>query len=303
MSNFKPHLCCDGNLDKVKFPAITMTKIDGVRMLNINGNSVGRSLKQFDNRALTKKYSKEEYSGFDGELIAGYDPKKKLLCNLTTSLVNTIEGGDESTWFVFDFLRGDVIHLPYETRWKLLNDYVAEKGLNSQNIYVVPYRIANDKEEVESNYQEWLKEGYEGLIGRSCIGKHKNGRATEKEASYFRLKPSSDKEAIVLELTEAMQNLNQAKVNELGHTERSSHKENKIGKGMVGSLICKDVATGNTITVGAGKMEHSDREHYWNNPSEIIGKFIKYESMDTGVKDKPRFPRFVSMRSETDMSE
>ena len=121
--------------------------------------------------------------------------------------------------------------------------------------------------------------------------------------TYTRAKPQSDKEAYVIGLVEAMENLNEAKINELGHSERSSHKENKVGKGMVGMLQCKDLTTGMLIDVGAGKMTHPEREYYWNNPEEIIGKYIKYKSMDVGVKDKPRFARYMSIRAETDMSE
>lgn len=50
-------------------------------------------------------------------------------------------------------------------------------------------------------------------------------------------------------------------------------------------------------------MTHEERTHYWNNPDEIIGQYVKYRSMDTGVKDKPRFARFMSIRAESDISE
>jgi len=129
------------------------------------------------------------------------------------------------------------------------------------------------------------------------------GRATVNEGSYLRLKPSSDKEALVISLVEAMENLNEAKVNELGHTERSSHKENKVGKGMVGMLQCEDLTTGMLIDVGAGKMTHEEREYYWKNPSEIVGKLVKYRSMDVGIKSAPRFARYICIRSEEDMSD
>ena len=41
MTQFKPHLACDADLTKLKFPLWAMRKIDGVRMLNIEGKAVG----------------------------------------------------------------------------------------------------------------------------------------------------------------------------------------------------------------------------------------------------------------------
>lgn len=301
---FKPFLCVDADLTKVKLPAIVMPKIDGVRVLNVGGNSVGRSLKPFDNVKICEKYSNPLFEGFDGELIAGNNPQAELLCNLTTSMVNTIKGDDDSTWYVFDYITDETKDLPYLQRYSMLKDKVAilnRKGYNF--ISVVPYELVLSVAEIESYYEKWLEEGYEGLIGRYAEGAYKYGRATAKESTYFRLKPSSDKEAIVVELIEAMKNENEAKVNELGLTERSSHKDNKSPKGMVGSMLCKDLSSGNIITVGKGKMTEEDATFYWNNPDKIVGKLIKYRSMDTGVKDKPRFPRWISMRSEIDMGE
>lgn len=300
---FKPTLACDADLDKVKFPTIIMTKIDGVRALNVDGKLVGRSLKPFKNKKLTEKYSKPIYSGMEGELIAGNDPEAELLCNKTTSVVNTINGDANCKWYVFDWSHPDHIEKPYIQRYYALRDYLLEHRHEMEDVILVPYFIVSDKETIVSQFNTWVEEGYEGAIIRDPHGMYKQGRVTVKEGSYLRMKPSSDKEAIVLDFVEAMQNNNETKVNELGLTERSSHQDNKTGKGIVGSFICKDVTTGDTITVGAGKLTHEEREQIWLTKEEYVGKILKYTSMDSGVKDKPRFPRWISWRSEEDMSE
>ena len=41
----KPFLCCDADINKIQFPVLVLPKIDGVRMLNVNGKATGRSLK------------------------------------------------------------------------------------------------------------------------------------------------------------------------------------------------------------------------------------------------------------------
>lgn len=295
---FKPFLCCDADLSKMKFPCLGFRKIDGVRMLNIDDKAVGRSLKPHANKHVTAKFSKPIYDGFDGEVTFGYIQGDSL-CRDTTSVLNTIEGTPEVVWNLFEYIPKHLQDKPYKERYNALERYWDDYP--DKHIKIVPYTVINSIEEAEAFYQESLDLGYEGAIFRDPEAPHKSGRCTAKEAAYVRMKPSSDKEAIVLRLEEAMENLNEAKVNELGHTERSSHKENKVGKGMVGMLVCRDVLSGQEINVGAGKMTHGERYYFWDNPEEIVGKFIKYKSMDSGVKDKPRFPRFMSIRAESDM--
>ena len=310
MSSFKPHKACDVNWDKLKFPAWAMYKIDGVRMLNVEGIAVGRSLKKFKNVAITSDYSRPIFTGFDGEATFQGQTTSPSLCRDTTSVVNTINGKSEISWNVFDFVNEDTENLPYSERYErarmLLADIFEYNDLDydiSPNVSVkmIPYEIVNSVKEAQEFYERALLLGFEGAIYRDPLAKHNNGRCTENESAYVLAKPSSDKEALVVSLVEAQENLNEAKTNELGYTERSSHKDNKVGKGMVGSFICKDVTTGNTITVGAGKATHKEREDFWNNPDTIIGKHIKYLSMDTGVKDAPRFARYICIRSEEDM--
>jgi len=300
MKKFKPHLACDGNFETMKFPKIAMRKIDGVRMLNVDGKALGRSLKPHANIHITNKFSEEMFSGMDGELVLTGQETSESLCRDTTSAVNRINGEPDVSWCVFDYVHPDIAHLPYKERLEKLTSRIGVD--QTQTIKIVPWSIVNSKEEAEEFYLRSLELGYEGAIFRDPNAKHKSGRCTEKEGAYLRMKPSSDKEALVLSLDEAMENLNEAKINELGLSERSSHKENKVGKGMLGALICRDVTTGMEITVGAGCMTHEERIHYWNNPQEIIGKYIKYKSMDVGVKEKPRFPRYMSIRAESDMS-
>lgn len=299
----KPHLACDADLDKLKFPVMGFAKLDGVRGLHIIGSMTGRSLKPHDNKWVTSKYSIPICEGFDGEFTFG-DVRGDSLCRDTTSVMSRINGEPDVAWNLFDWLSPSVIDLPYKERYDdLVTFYDANMGsMLSLNIFVIGYEMLYTVEEVVAFYERCLDEGYEGAILRDPAGLHKNGRATVRANAYLRMKPQSDKEALVLALAEAMENRNEAKVNELGRTERSSHKENLVGKGMIGMLVCKDLVTGMEIDVGAGKMTHEERTYYFNNPGEIVGKYIKYRSMDSGVKDKPRFPRYMSLRAESDMS-
>lgn len=298
----KPHLACDADIDKMKFPCWGMPKLDGVRMLNIDGNALARSLKPHECKFITEKYSNDLFAGFDGELTVG-DTAAEDVLNKTSSATRTIGWQGEIAWNLFDWIpTPEFGNYSYEDRYNYLVKYVNNlPEAVSHDIKVIPYTVINTKEGAIEFYEKCLDEGYEGAIFRNPKAKHKDGRCTVKEGAYLRMKPQSTKEAVVLSVYEAMENQNEAKVNELGRTERSSHKENLVPKGMLGGMIGKCLVTGLEINIGPGKMTHEQRKHCWLHQEEIIGKIITYKSMDKGVKDLPRFPRFIDFRSERDM--
>ena len=303
-TSFKPMKATDVvDTKDLKYPLIASPKIDGVYALVKDGKLLGRSLKPFKNRYITECLSDPAFEGFCGELCMiepdNLDVARQDLCRMTTSCVNTIEKEWKFIWLLFDYTHPDVIDLPYEERMLVLENYL--DILDHPLIEIIPYQTLETAEEVDEVYGKSLDAGFEGLVLRDPEGKWKNGRSTLKQQLFLRMKPQDDFEAIVMDAIEAMENQNEAKINELGYTERSSHKENKIGKGMVGSFKCIDLATGKEIVVGAGKLTHEERIKYWGEvPKNSI---IKYKAMTTGQKDLPRFPRFISFRSPEDLDE
>lgn len=298
----KPNRAINYVESKVRFPIGVMPKIDGVRAINANGKLTARTLKPLKNRYTTEFYSKPEYNGIDGELAAN-DEKHPDLCRLTSSAVNTKEGEPFTLWHAFDFIRKDVIHLPYKERWDALEQHLRlqwDAGLCG-TVRLVPLYIVDNVERLRALHAENVEKGYEGTILRSLSGHHKNGKSTVNEGLYLRIKDFEDAEALVVGIIEGEENLNEAQTNELGHTFRTSHKANKVPNGMVGALQCKKVPTGEDIVVSAGAMPHDLRRHYFLHPEEIVNQYITYKSFTHGVKDKPRFPTFKSVRSPEDM--
>ena len=292
----KPMLATDFEESKLKFPCIVQPKIDGVRALHLYGKPTisGRSLKQFANKLILPLFNLE---GIDGELTYGPITAPNL-CRVTTSVVNTLldDRATDLILYAFDYVTPETVHLTYQQRY----DKLFTLNL-PPNIKIVPSTIVNNLQELENFENQCLLDGYEGVIIRDPNGLYKNGRATVREGSYLRIKRFTQEDAVVLSITEAMENTNEAITNELGRTERSSHKENKIPKGMLGNLVCLDIKTQQQIIVGPGEMTHEDRIFYFNNPSELIGQTISYKFFPKGVKDKPRFPTFVSIRPSEDL--
>lgn len=317
-SAVKPMLATDWDESKVSFPVVGEPKVDGVRGLNMHGGLTGRSLKLFKNRFTTSFYSQEFFKGFDGELAAAEETHPDL-CRLTTSALGTITGEPFTLWWLFDYLNPLWSEDPgYWQRYQELKKAVA--GLQIREEYqpwagrlrVIPAKLINNIEDLNAFDEENLAAGFEGTIIRDPYGKYKHGRSTVREGGLLRIKQFIESEAIVEAIVEGRSNQNEAQVNELGLQFRSSHQENMVSNGLVGSLTCRALATvkdRNTvviekdqiITVSPGNMPHDLRKYYFENQHELLGKTIKFKFFPKGIKDKPRFPTFVTIRQAEDM--
>ena len=312
----KPMLATDFDESKLRFPCVAQPKLDGVRGLNLEGALTGRSLKSHANQFTTKKFSHPHFKGLDGELTVGpvTDP---ALCRTTTSAVTSIKGDPTVIWNVFDYITEDTIKLPYRHRYLALRSHLDElhdTGL-AADLSLVPSHVCTTLEQLLELEKRWLDAGFEGVIIRDPDGMYKEGRSSIKQGGLLRIKRFMEEDCTVLAVIEGQSNGNEAKKNELGRTERSSHQENMVPNGLVGTLLCrlhKDVFDANSgalllskdqeITVSAGSMSHADRKHYFENPDEVALKTIKMKFFPKGILDKPRFPTFNGFRSESDKS-
>lgn len=301
----KPMLASDWDASKLKkFPYIMQPKVDGVRGLNLGLGFTGRSLKRHKNIHVTNYFSQAAFRYLDGEVAAEHECNPAL-CRLTTSALNTIEGQPFVLWHLFDYVAPDTIHRPYAERFGALKrrywQIYQEQPEFAAHLRIIPFQYVNDLAEMERVHAAFIAQGYEGSIIRDPEGMYKNGRSTPTEGGLLRIKDFVEEEAIVIRLEEGQQNTNEAVINELGQTERSTHMANMVPNGMVGALHCMDMKTKKPIKVAAGSMPHSDRELYFSQPSLLLGKVIKYKTFLHGVKDKPRFPTFQCIRAESDI--
>ncbi len=228
------------------------------------------------------------------------------LCRDTASAVSRVEGEPVVWLHCFDLLSQFTLNLPYLQRYTALQELVKNLhdhyGADRARVEVIPFVWVQNKEQAQALYEEYLSQGYEGLILRNPNGLHKDGRCTQNEASYIRLKPTGDAEAVVVRIEEGETNLNEAKTNELGQTERSTHKENMHPSGMVGRLWCT-INGGPEFKVSPGCLTHNERKYYFENPCDILQKVIKFKFFNHGAKDAYRMARFHSFRIPTDIGE
>ena len=320
----KPQLAVDvaEGFAGMRFPVWGFVKVDGVRGCHVTGKFTGRSLEDMANTALVERFSHEIFTGFDGELtVNGYrrnsdlpehlaapdkpGDKPKTLCSITTGITSRgkLRKGEEILptnviWNLFDYLHPDVIELTYEERYNALRSHIVSRDLD--DVALLSYTVIENAEQAAAFIEKCVDSGYEGAIFRDPTAKHKHGRATAKGNDFWRFKPASVKDCIITGFEEAMENQNEKTTNALGRSERSSHAENKVGKGMIGTFLATDKATGQPIRLGPGRSTHKQRIEWFANPDQIIGWSAEYVSLDTGVKDAPRQARFERRREKYD---
>lgn len=307
----KPHLLDDWQPDKLVFPMIGQPKVDGVRALNLTGKLTARSLKPFKNKYLTSRFSHSALIGFDGEMAAERETHPDL-CRMTTSATGTILGEPYVLWWLFDYVTTETRDLRYVDRMDCLRETIMEvPDYLRAHLRVMPSIVLNNLAELEAYDDGNLEAGFEGTVLCGMDAAHKDGRAGKKLIKW-RIKRFVDFEFRVHTIIEGEANENEAQINELGHTFRSSHQENKVANGMVGAMlgtVLADVKDGDTILfpkgaevrVGAGCLTHDQRRHYFINQNEFMSLIHKAKFFPKGIKDKPRFPTWQTFRNAEDM--
>ena len=288
MTAFKPLLASPADLDNLHFPLLASPKLDGVRAIVKDGVVLSRSLKKIPNLHVQKLFGGLEH--FDGELIVG-SPTSKTCYTDTVSGVMRISGQPDVRFFVFDHIEHPM--KDYIERARHLTDCV------QQNWCYVPHTTVAGVDELLRHEAEMLLAGYEGLILRDPNGIYKFGRSTAKEGVLLKLKRFVDHDFEIVGFEERMHNGNEATTSELGRTKRSSHKENKTGRGDLGALVLK--YGGGTFNCGTG-FDDVTRARIWAHRTEYLGRWVKVKHFEIGAKDAPRHPVFLGFRDSRDMS-
>ena len=281
------------SIDKVKYPVLCTPKLDGIRCLIINGQAVSRKFKPIPNKYIRKKL-KGLPDNLDGELIT-YTNGIRDNFNIVSSKVMSEDGKPEFTYEVFDYVKNN-LNKPYIDRMFDLNILAVDINIINK---LIPVKICN-KEELLTYEKKCLNEGYEGIMLRTPDSPYKCGRSTPKEAYLLKLKRFEDSEAIIIGFEERMHNANEATKDAFGYIERSSHKDNLIPMGTLGSLRVKDIKTDKEFNIGTG-FDDVIRQLIWDNREKYLNQIIKYKHQPSGSDELPRFPVFLGFRDQRDM--
>jgi len=297
MALWKPMLADNKipTLDQIRFPVFVSPKLDGIRCTVQNGALYSRSLKLIPNKQVQEKF-RELPDGMDGELIVG-DPTNDPYRRTVSVVMSEDEPADDVFYYVFDKFSGN---LTFDARKDQLYRY--QEGFNFPGVRYVPHFLCHMRETLEMAEQEYLTQGFEGAMLNDPNGTYKQGRSTIKEGKLLKLKRFEDAEAKIVGFVEEQQNTNEAKTNELGRTERSSHKAGMVGKGTLGALEVVGVGAfdGMKFNIGGGFTQELKRQ-LWAQREELLGKLVVYKHFPIGNYDLPRMPIFKGLRDKRDL--
>lgn len=299
---FKPQLY--ESITKLKeplsFPKKGAVKLDGIRALGIDSAIRSRSLKLLPNVHAQAKFSGLNF--FDGEFIVG-PPNAPDVFNRTDSFIMSKARDDEMDhlkFYAFDYFEQP--ELPRHKRRDLLAQAVGNlPDYLRESVYTLPQFAVNCQADLDTAYANTLEDGYEGVMLYDDNAPYKFGRYTAKTQQGLKVKPFADDEGVIIAAEEAMQNDNEEFINEVGRTARSSHKDNKSGKGMIGKFLIRDLTTGKEFRISAGRMAHAERYRLWPLRESLVGLIVTYRHFTIGVKDNARHGRFLRFRNALEL--
>lgn len=278
------------------YPLGASIKLDGIRCLRVNGQTLSRSFKQIPNHYVQTQMI-HLIDGLDGELVTyNQDDTVRTFSEVQGDIMR-FDGEPNFKFEIFDYVSSD-LSKPYLTRIEELKSLT----LPSFCVLVLPTIIHNEVELLAFEDQALL-DGHEGVMTRRLNGEYKCGRATFKSQDLIKIKRFVDSEAIIVGLEEKLSNENEATKDELGHTKRSSAKAGLVPAGTLGNFLVRDIYDGREFGIGTGiGLNDILRKAIWDNQSQYLGKIVKYKYQEVGTKDNPRIPSFQGFRDPRDMS-
>lgn len=293
-------------LDQLKWPAWCSVKIDGIRAACEDGVLLSNTLKPLPNLFTQLRF--KDCHGLDGELVCGAPNDANCMQN-TSSAVMSKAGEPNVKYYVFDYWPDD--SAPYESRMLSVQQLIA--ALNNPHMIIVKQYLIHSLEEF-MGFEDWaLSEGYEGVMYRRAANKaekfegskYKFGRSTIKEGYLLKVKRMIDGEAVIVGFKQMESNQNAATTDARGLTKRSSEKSGMVLMDTLGAFVCRDLKTGEQFSVIGGTADQ--RSAWWHDRANLLGKIIRYQSLPTGVVDKPRSPvlgkKFDGFRDPIDIED
>lgn len=305
---FRPILACNAPpLSELRYPLLASPKLDGIRCIVRGGRALTRSLKPVPNHYIRAIIEAIMTEGVDGEILSGGSFRS------CTSAVMSPEGLPEFTFNLFDYFDENHPGRPYEERMSKVESIIrnspircavgTSSGTSSGTFCAIPARWIRSASQMLDFENQCLAQGHEGVIARAPEGLYKFGRSTTSQGWMLKIKRIADAEAEIVGFRELMVNQNEATVDALGKTKRSTAKDGMVGGGTLGSLVVRGV--GGTewpeeFGLGSG-FDADTRALVWANQKEYLGKLARYKYKPYGSHVRPREPIFAGFRDELDL--
>jgi DNA ligase-1 len=295
---FKPQLAIEQTKVKTQPSSMYMSeKLDGIRCIVFGGVAYSRSLKPIPNKFIQSyvQHYSSVLEGLDGELIIG-DKNAPDVFNQSTSGVMRQSDEPDFKFYVFDCWHPTHSWI---MRFNQLKTFAKFQAFPDRIIVLEHYPV-EEMFNIDEFERDMLAQGAEGIMLRDADAKYKCGRSGTKNPELQKVKRFVDNEFEIIGWEPKYTNTNEAKINELGRTERSTAKEGMVALDTMGSLILR-TSKGDTFSCGSG-MTDAIREDLWQRRETLMDQLAKVKYFDVGTGyNVPRFPVLVGIRHKDDL--
>jgi ATP-dependent DNA ligase len=267
---------------KINFPAFVQKKYDGIRCLAYMRDGkvflesrTGEKFEKFDllrgqlEAAFFNKMSPEQQATFyfDGELYTDDIPFNEIsgLVRMTSKHAKAadMERADKIHYYVYDCIDLANLEMTYKDRNQLLA--ATFKANKSPMLHLVETEIAESTKDVKEKHDQYVAEGYEGIMVRDMMGPYE----VDKRSKYLqKYKEFCEDEFKII----------------------GFHEEN-------GGLVIWDVLLPNGKTCAAApNASDAQRKDLFKNGNSYIGKMLTIYHFGYDADGRLRFPRGKAIR-------
>lgn len=269
----KPHIIVTIKLDGIR--AVAKVRDGNVEMFSRQGKPI-EGLKDIE-----KELSQLDNGFYDGELLLNKEniPSKDLYRETVQVVNSKNEYKDNIIFNIFDYIP--------------LNDFVI--GYSKMNCWGRKRFVYEELRKIEPDWLKPVEILYHGKYDKNIVQQELNKQiALEHEGVMVNLSnaPYEGKRTKNILKVKAMQDCD---LKIIGFEEGTGKN-----KGTLGAIIVD--YKGFIVKVGSGFTD-KDREYFWNNQKELLGRVItvQYFEETTNIKDNSlslRFPVYIGLREE-----
>ena len=296
------------DLEQIAFPTYASFKLDGIRLIFWGGKIYSRNGKEIHGCTANwlEPLAKEAHAKnvvLDGELYCpGMEFNKIVSASADGDRVKSLK------FYCFDAVSADdwgkKVSTPFSDRIVRYKQYCMDSAVKHL-IEPVEQVLFSSVENIDALLGDAKKAGTEGLILKHPNSLYKHGRATPKENTVWKVKFWATVNAVITGYKQQKTLTAEAKAitkrNAIGAIDRGHSKDNYELMDEIGSIELTinegQVFPKGTITY-AGFGKGVDNPITWENRHEFIGKHVELAYQETGVVDKPRFPKIVRFRDD-----
>lgn len=269
------------DMKKIKFPARAERKMDGVRVMMLNGKFYSRKGKEIVLPKTSETIAPIKLLMLDLEvtLESGKVEDRPKVSGMLNSAMKGGSCDEDLLYFnIIDVMTNTLYNSrePFESyRERLKSIQIVLDTLRTEKFRPVPYRNIYNVEQLSDYYDNEVSKGYEGVVVKQYDDTYKFGRS--KQWARFKETKTADLLCVYV------------------------NKGTGKYTDMIGALVLEGEVDGNTIVVKVGSgLTDYDRSF---TATHFLGKTIevKYNSItknkDTGQKSL-FLPRFVTVRED-----